>query len=92
MEGRVMRPVHRVFSIHITQTEEGIIALLLHKWNLMNRSVRTKASVFISVESVGRRATDMILGNKELVKAILCFDEGVKVLEHLEILAWNHDV
>ena len=87
-----MRPVHCVLPVHVSHAQKSRVVLLPHQLNLMHASVRTQAYLIRLVVCVGSAPADVVLGDAEVIKAVLDVDEGVEVGEHLELLPWKLQV
>ena len=84
VEDRIVRLVHCVLSVDVAQTEEGAIAFLQQR-DLVNTCVGSQDSLLVEVVGVSWLAADMIRRNAQCVKAIVGFDDRVKVLKKLEV-------
>ena len=89
MEGWVVGPINGVFSVNVTNDEEGIVVGLFQDWDLMRRGVSTQTQISIEVVSVCGLPANMVFRDVECIETVFRRHSRVKVIEELEFFAWH---
>ena len=92
-----MRPINSILPINITNDKKSILSPIklatpLHYWNLMNRGVWSQAMFGICIECIGRCPRNMILWNKQLIKARIRSHQRREVLIDPKLLILNYNI
>ena len=89
MEGWVVGPVNRVFSVDIAHDEKRVVLRLFQDGYLVGGSVRSQTKIPIEVVSISGSTANVILGNEECIKAVFRCHNWIKVAEQLELFSWH---